>query len=223
MIHQNNEAWYLIILLIFILSFNINKSYSQVTDIEGNNYKSVIIGYQEWMAENLNVSCYRNGDTIPQVQSFEEWRNLTTGAWCYYGNDSENGLIYGKLYNWFAVNDSRGLAPEGWHIPNDAEWTVLVYYLRGDSIAGGKMKATYLWDRPNIGATNESGFSALPGGFRNFYGDFDYIGRDGCFWSSSEQGNLCAWYRIIINYREEIFRFIYFNKKDGISVRCVKN
>ena len=103
-----------------------------MTDKDGNTYKTIKIGKQKWMAENLNVSSYRNGDPIPQVQDKDEWAKLTTGAWCYYENDVENGKIYGKLYNWYAVNEPRGLAPEGWHISNDDEWGILIDRLGGD-------------------------------------------------------------------------------------------
>lgn len=159
-----------VILNVFILGFILN-SYSQQTEIftdarDDKVYKIVKIGNQVWMAENLNTSHYLNGDSIPQVQDKAEWVALTTGAWCYYQNDAENGKTYGKLYNWYAVNDPRGLAPEGWHIPTDAEWIALIDYLGGTNVAGGKMKqiGTVHWISPNLGATNESGFSALPGG-----------------------------------------------------------
>ena len=126
---------------------------------------NVIIGAQTWSAKNLDITTYRNGDTIPQVTDPEQWGALTTGAWCYYNNDSTNNAIYGKLYNWYAVIDSRGLAPLGWHVPSDKEWYTLIDYLGGVDIAGGKMKSvSSLWISPNTGATNSSGFSALPGG-----------------------------------------------------------
>ena len=142
----------------------LNNRSSIVTDIEGNIYKIVIIGRQVWTSENLSVEHYRNGDVIPQVQDTDEWSKLTTGAWCYYDNNSENGNIYGKLYNWHAVNDPRGLAPEGWHIPSDAEWTDLTDYLGGAKVVGSEMKAIELWEYQRKGTTNSSGFSAFPGG-----------------------------------------------------------
>jgi len=129
---------------------------------------SVQIGNQTWTLKNLDVSTYRNGDPIPQVQDNTAWANLSTGAWCYYLNNTANGTIYGKLYNWYAVNDPRGLAPNGYHIPTDAEWTTLTTYLGGSTLAGGKMKeaGSSHWLSPNTGATNSSGFKGLPGGFR---------------------------------------------------------
>jgi uncharacterized protein (TIGR02145 family) len=117
-----------ITILTLIFSLGMNKSFSQVTDYDNNVYKTVTIGTQEWMSENLNVEHYRNGDIIPQVQDSVEWTKLTTGAWCYYDNNSENEKIYGKLYNWYAVNDKRGLSPTGWHIPIGKEWFILECY-----------------------------------------------------------------------------------------------
>ncbi len=121
-----------------------------VSDIDGNIYKIVTIGNQTWTKSNLNVSRYRNGDPIPQVQDPSQWANLTTGAWCYYNNDPANGLIYGKLYNWYAVNDPRGIAPIDWHVPSDAEWTILTDFLGGINVAGGKMKAKVLLKRAQV-------------------------------------------------------------------------
>lgn len=152
--------------------------------------------------KNLNVSRYRNGDTIPQVKNAAEWAALSTGAWCWYKNDSANGRIYGKLYNWFAVYDPRGLAPAGWHIPGDAELTALTTFLGGELVAGGKMKSsgtieagTGLWHAPNTDATNSSGFTAFPGGYRNDDGSFYGIGGYGGWWSSTYLGTRSAWYR----------------------------
>ncbi|MCX6159104.1 MAG: fibrobacter succinogenes major paralogous domain-containing protein [Ignavibacteriae bacterium] len=184
--------------------------------------KTVTISKLEWTAENLNVEHYRNGDVIPQVQDADVWSKLTTGAWCYYENNSENGKTYGKLYNWYAVNDKRGLAPEGWHIPSDAEWTVLVTFLGGDSIAGGKLKATTLWASPNTGAMNSSGFAAFPSGSRLTNGYFQNIGKDGNFWSSSEVFTDLAWNRLLNFNYSDVTRPINL-KRNGYSVRCVKD
>ena len=144
---------------------------------------TIVIGTQQWMEKNLDVLTYRNGDIIPQVTDPTAWAALTTGAWCYYNNDVANGAIYGKLYNWYAVNDPRGLAPTGWHVPSDAEWTTLETTLGGDPVAGGKMKVagTTRWTTPNTGATNESGFAGLPGGTRNNNGTFSNVGSNG-YW-----------------------------------------
>lgn len=137
-----------------------------VTDYDGNVYQTVLIGDQCWMMENLKVTHYRNGDPIPHVTDGVTWGNLTSGAYCNYNNDEGNVATYGRLYNWYAVDDSRNIAPAGWHVPSDAEWQTLVDYLGGDAVAGGKMKeaGTTHWASPNTGATNESGFTALPGG-----------------------------------------------------------
>ena len=156
--------------LILLLSFNIKA-------------QDVKIGKQTWATKNLNVSTYRNGDKIPQVQDAAVWVKLTTGAWCYYENKAENGAKYGKLYNWYAVNDPRGLAPKGYVIPNDAEWTMLTDYLGAK--AGIKMKTRIGW-KNNGNGTNESGFAALPGGSRDFEGDFVNVGAAGNWWISSE-------------------------------------
>lgn len=212
-----------IAILILVFSLVVNKSFSQVTDYDGNTYKTVVIGKQEWTAENLNVSHYRNGDVIPQVTNKEEWSKLTTGAWCYYSNNSENGKTYGKLYNWYAVNDKRGLAPEGWHIPSDAEWTELTDYLGGEEVAGGKLKATSLWKSPNKGGTNSSGFAAFPGGLRHDYGRFSYVGSNGYFWSTSVYDySRLAWIRYLVCAGSDVIRFTSFETY-GFSIRCVKD
>jgi len=147
----------------------------------------VIIGTQTWKVCNLNVDTYRNGDPIPQVTDLTEWVNLTTGAWCYYNNDPALGAIYGKIYNWYAVNDPRGLAPSGYHVPSDIEFVTLTDYLGGLFIAGGAMKetGTLHWQDPNNGATNSSGFSALPGGCRSEIPvGFTAIGLLNFYWTS---------------------------------------
>ena len=139
--------------------------------------EEIKIGTQIWMSENLNISHFRNGDIIPEAKTAEEWKEARIKkqpAWCYYNNNLENGEIYGKLYNWYAVNDKRGLAPVGFHVPSDDEWTALSDYLGGEDIAGGKLKSTIGWN--NNSATNSSGFSALPGGYRYSNEAFNYIG-----------------------------------------------
>lgn len=190
----------------------------------------VSIGSQIWMTKNLNVSRYRNGDPIPQVTNITQWASLTTGAWCYYDNDPVNGRIYGKLYNWYAVNDPRGLAPQGYHVPSDAEWTTLTAFLGFADVAGGKMKATgtleagtSLWKSPNASATNSSGFSALPGGYiaDNGSGSF-LINRYGYWWSTTEFGSLRAIARIL-NYTNGSITTLEFFKDNGFSVRCIKD
>lgn len=220
--NQPNKFLFTFFMFAFIFYFNVNLSISQVTDIDGNLYQTVKIGNQEWMAENLNVEHYRNGDIIPQVQDEWDWGELTTGAWCYYDNGTENGKTYGKLYNWYAVNDSRGLAPEGWYIPDDSEWKTLEDTLGGYLVGGGKLKANLLWEKPNTGATNETEFSAIPGGLRTNYGEFDGINNYNCFWTLSEGNHNDAWTRVIFFDNSDIYRD-YYLKPFGLSVRCLKN
>lgn len=184
----------------------------------------VRIGNQTWATKNLNVDHYKNGDPIPQVTDATQWRNITTGAWCYYNNDPANGAIYGKLYNWYAVNDARGLAPEGYHVPTHLEWGILAYFLGGETTAGGSMKETGTahWLSPNTNATNSSGFTGLAGGWRNNNGAFVNVGNNGLWWSASQNGIAGSWIRIL-----------YYNNTNansqiegawlGFSVRCMKN
>lgn len=196
-----------------------------VTDIDGNIYKTVKIGNQWWMAENLKVTHYRNGDPIDHVTDDTEWTNLSTGAWCVYDNQYSNKDIYGLLYNWYAVSDSRNIAPDGWLIPTHEDWKELVDYLGGDDIAGGKMKeAGYTnWIRPNTGATNESGFSSLPAGNRSFStGSFCCMGENAYFWSSTESNVSEGWSRLL-HYGSSGIGQSVEDKTWGYSVRCVKD
>jgi uncharacterized protein (TIGR02145 family) len=183
-----------------------------------------VIGTQQWMTQNLDVTTYRNGDIIPQVTNPTAWAALTTGGWCYYNNDPANGAIYGKLYNWYAVNDPRGLAPAGWHVPTDEEWTTLGTYLGGETVAGGKMKTTGTtrWTTPNASATNESGFTGLPGGFRYNYSPFSNVGDYGIWWGATEYSSAFAWYRYL-NYSDGYLGRYYGIKKLGYSVRCLRD
>ncbi len=182
----------------------------------------VTIGDQIWMAKNLNVSKYRNGDIIPQVQNASQWSNINYGAWCYYENNSANGPIYGKLYNLGAIKDPRGLAPLGWHIPNNDEWTTLFVTLGGFS-SGGKLKSTTSWDAPNTGANNSSFFTALPGGKRDGdAGAFIAIGQQGNWWSSSTTFGGDGWYYRLFNNSGDIGGGTSYSQF-GYSVRCVKD
>ncbi len=180
------------------------------------------IGTQIWMTKNLNVSNYRNGDPIPQVMDINEWASLTTGAWCYYENDSNYGKVYGKLYNWYAVNDPRGLAPQGYHVPSDTEWETLITFLGGMTVAGGKLKATTRWTIANNSASNSSGFTGLPGGYRRFFGYFNSIGIEGQWWSSTEFDSDNAYFRMLGYDSPYVFRNAD-HKIGGLSVRCVKD
>jgi uncharacterized protein (TIGR02145 family) len=187
----------------------------------------VTVCNQVWMQENLDVITYRNGDTIPQVTDPVTWNTTTTGAWCYYNNDPANGAVYGKLYNWFAVNDPRGLAPAGWHIPTDAEWTTFENCLGDALVIGGAIKetGTVHWMAPNIGATNSSGFTALPGGVRNidFNASFLFLRQGGIWWSATESSYTYAHGRSV-TYDEAVFYSGYGAEKHlGLSVRCIKD
>ena len=203
-----------------------NNVNTTVTDIDGNVYPTVVIGTQTWTQTNLNVAHYRNGDVIPQVTDQTQWNNLTTGAWCYYNNDPANGDVYGKLYNWYAVLDSRGLAPVEYHIPSDTEWTTLTNYLGGYQYAGGKMKETGInhWTTPNTNATNSSLFTGLPGGIRNMSGYYE-IGNDGNWLSSTiYQGNngpTSVGRGLKYNYQSSWVS--YLGEKAGFSIRCIKD
>ncbi len=196
-----------------------------VTDIDGNIYHTVQIGDQIWMVENLRTTRYRNGDPIPNITDKTAWQSLTTGGYCWYNNDNKNKPVYGALYNWFVVNDNRKLAPEGWHVPSHQEWTVLWDYLGGWKIAGGKLKetGTLHWKNPNNGATNESGFCALPGGNRNDLGDFYDIGNLGTWWCTDETDNTNAWSVRAVHVLVEIEEWGGCNKNEARSVRCIKD
>ena len=197
----------------------------KITDIDGNVYNTIVIGTKVWMAENLKVTRYRNGVAIPNVTDATEWSNLTTGAYCNYGNNTGKAATYGRLYNWYAVNDSRNIAPEGWHVPSKAEWQTLVDYLGGYDITGGKMKETGTehWSRPNRGSTNESGFSALPGGFRSSIGNFISMGTNAFFWSSTESSSNTAWYQSLYCHYLGVYHYDNGRNRIGLSVRCVRN
>jgi len=212
------------ILPFFYMIFSLSIAYAQtVTDYDGNTYDTVCIGNQVWLKQNLRVTHFRNGDIIPNVTEASAWPGMTSGARCYYDNDSAaNDLVYGALYNWYAVNNTLGLCPQGWHVPSDAEWTAVETFLGGSAIAGGKMKesGTNHWKSPNTGATNESGFSGLPGGMRGMGYVFETLTENGLWWSSTAQNNMYSWSR----YLWYLFAGVDRNptpKTLGLSVRCV--
>ena len=198
-----------------------------IKDIDGNVYKTVTIGTQTWMAENLKTSKYSDGTIIPNVKDSLEWDKLTTGAWCYYNNDAANNAKYGKLYNWYAVsktsNGNKNVCPTGWHVPSDAEWSILTGFLGGDSIAGGKLKevGTTSWKNPKKIATNISLFSGLPGG-NGGGGDFFKFGYRGYWWSTSETSNSVALFLILDYSNNKAYR-ADDEKYGGLSIRCVKD
>jgi uncharacterized protein (TIGR02145 family) len=200
-----------------------------ITDVEGNVYRTVEIGGQCWMAENLATETYGDGSAIPTGLSPPAWASTTSGAFAVYGGDPSNKGIYGLLYNWYAVADPRSICPAGWHVPTDGEWTELTDHLGGEPIAGGPMKTTGtlgagtgLWSAPNTGATNSSGFSGLPGGYRNLFGVYSLLGNDGYWWSATESATSNAWSRRLVEVNPNVYRFAY-NKVYGFSVRCVRD
>lgn len=221
-----------------------NETNETITDIDGNVYNIVTIGDQAWMAENLKVTHYRNGDAIPKLTEDSEWYYSTTGAYCNYDNDDDNSAIYGSLYNWYAVNDSRNIAPEGWRVPSDEEWKELEMYLgmsqseadafgdRGTN-EGSKLKSTSGWN-DNGNGTNESNFSALPAGYRDYnkssseingivtetFGDFGFMGLATTFWTSTGDGD-AAWPRAL-GSTSKIVRWP-MSAGFGLSVRCVRD
>lgn len=231
-------------------SFNLTTiQNTSVIDIDGNIYETVEICGQTWLKSNLNVTRYRNGDVIPQVIDPTQWANLTTGAWCYYNNDPTTEPILGKLYNWYAVNDPRGIAPIGFHIPLKNECTSLAtcaggirdFYTGSNPsvlniyhIAGGNMKetGTVIWATPNTGATNSTNFSALPSGFRNGNGDFNGFSTIFNFWTKtadtswppgSTNTNLLYWYISLSHNSGDLITSPYGDRKLGFSLRCIKD
>lgn len=213
----------------FVFLIVANTLKAQVTDIDGHLYKTVKIGKQVWMAENLDVSHFRNGDPIPESK---DWVSSEDGkpAWCYYNNEVTNGNKYGRLYNWYVANDKRGLAPKGWHIPTNTEWKILITYLGGKNVACHKMKSTDGWLKStysppginNGNGTNESGFTGIPAGFRADDLEFNALGYNFYFWSSSSTTS-SAWSCTMdfrdcsVNLADDII------KRDGLSIRCVKD
>ena len=201
---------------------------------DGKNYTTVRIGEQIWMAENLDASHYCNGDPVDRVGSNARWGD-SEGACCYYNKESQNGSDFGKLYNWHAVVDPRGLAPEGWHIPSDEEWKQLEMFLglsrvhadysgwRGEK-EGGLLKAMGedRWVSPNTEAVDKYGFAGLPGGYRDVSGDFYVKGSAGYWWTSTMEKEFFAWYRTLYHSAAKIHRKVGYSG-DGFSVRCVKN
>lgn len=196
-----------------------------ISDIDGNIYHSVTIGTQVWMVENLKVTRYRNGDPITHITDASQWQNAVAGAYSDYNNVPEYAEVFGRLYNWYAIDDSRNIAPVGWHVPSDAEWTVLTNYLGGEAVAGGKLKSEGLdwWYSPNAEATNESGFTGLPGGTRYNSGGFENLGTLGYWWCySGIDADNWDWYRYTAWEDGAVHR--YGNLKgNGYSVRCIKN
>ena len=214
---------YLRLLIVALVVLFIQSSLS----ISPVHSQDITIGTQTWTSKNLEVSTFRNGEAIPEAKSKEELAKAgenKTAAFCYYYFDSKSGKVYGKLYNWYAVNDSRGLAPKGYHIPSDAEWTILTNFLGGEDLAGEKLKSKQGWKKngkKSGNGNNSSGFNALPGGGNN-YPDILNITDEGSWWSSSEGRFYNACVRSMYYFNTKVTRFIY-HKKVGYSVRCLRD
>jgi uncharacterized protein (TIGR02145 family) len=196
-----------------------------VTDCDGNVYKTILIGTQTWMVENLKTTKFNDGTSIPLVTDSTSWSNLSTPAYCFYNNDPHYKAIIGALYNWYTIKSGK-LCPTAWHVPNDEEWTILTDYLGGEKSAGGKLKesGTSYWYDPNTGATNETGFSARAGGFRFSSPDafFSQLGYVGCWWSTTETGKGWAWDRLMYFNSNKVQRF-FITEACGESVRCIRD
>jgi uncharacterized protein (TIGR02145 family) len=209
-------------------------TFIECKDGDNNYYPVVTINNQTWMAENLKTTKYNDGTALLNLSDNTAWMGATTGAYCYYANDPANSTIYGKLYNWFVVdnneatkvesNGGKNVCPTGWHVSGDEEWTTLTTFLGGQNVIGGKIKETGTthWESPNTDATNETGFTAVPGGSRNWDGSYNYIGQNGIVWSTLEYSATSARMRLMYNYRPSVDR-LYSDKRNGNSVRCVRD
>jgi uncharacterized protein (TIGR02145 family) len=210
------------------VSFTTSSIIHDLIDVDGNSYNIVTIGTQVWMKENLKVTKYNDGSVIPKITDPTQWTNLTTGAFCWYDNNSSNKDIYGALYNWYTVdvtsNGGKNVCPTGWHVPTDAEWTTLTDFLGGANVSSGKLKETGLihWFSPNAGATNETGFTALPAGWRESTGTFWDLSYFGSWWSTTENSTTSAWDRVIHYESTNVYRGNGY-KPNAFSIRCIKN
>jgi len=215
-----------IICFLLLTAGSITVNSQTMRDMNGTVYRTIKYGIQEWTATNLNTTKFRNGDVIPEAKTKEEWSkagNEEKPAWCYYKNDPVNGLKYGKLYNWYAINDKRGLAPDGWHISINKDWELLIKNLLGIDYAGIKLKSTNGWKSKN--GVDKIGFSALPGGIRDEEGNFGYMGTISQWWSNTEpvevkKSNLI--YSVKLNDNTVEVSYIKTKKATGLAVRCVK-
>jgi len=191
-----------------------------ITDIDNNEYKTVKIGNQTWMAENLKVTKYRNGDSIQTTPMDLDVSDEVTPKYQWI----DKVEYYGRLYTWYTINDSRGLCPSGWHIPSDNELTILIDYLGGNITAGGKLKdsGTTFWQAPNTGGTNESGFTGYPGGIHSSFGGYNYVFENGYWWTSTESESTFAYMYYLYYNSSEIVKIKDY-KRNGLSVRCLKD
>ena len=249
--NYSHKALYGLLLLLITVMTSASNLRAAEKDIDGHTINTVSIGGQVWMQENLDVSRYRNGETIRYAATTQDWLDAAAsgeGAWSYYKNDAANNGKYGRLYNWYAVHDPRGLAPKGWHIPNTLEFKKLSKALGGVYVAGGKMKSTALWlspnftadnsgqptvcvpdgnvissvCRPNFSADNSSKFSGMPGGMRGTGGSFLFMGENAYFWSSSESTRTISFCSVLSFNHPVVVQGTEHNG-DGMSVRCIRN
>lgn len=208
-------------ILNFMLVINVPDE--PITDVDGNEYETVKIGEQIWMAENLRTTKYNDSTSIPLITDGTDWANHPSGAYCYYGNNVDNVDIYGNLYNWYTVVDDHKLCPSGWHVPSLNEVNTLLNYLGGSEIAGGKLKetGTVHWLDPNEGATNESGFTALPSGDRNYFGNFENQNRYTAFWTTQDLESYGGVFILYFDNTKVDKRG--WGKRTGLPVRCIKD
>jgi uncharacterized protein (TIGR02145 family) len=233
---QNRISLYPFIIMgfVFIFSYSCKKDSTNgpantVKDIDGNVYHTITIGNQTWMVENLKTTHFNDGtsavpDAIPLVTDPAAWAALTTPGYCWFNNDeAANKVTFGALYNWYAANNPK-LCPVGWHVPRDDEWVTLISNCQGESQAGGILKesGTFHWTTPNTGATNQFGFTALPGGSHYSNGVFYYIGKCGWYWSNTESSSSEAWH-VYFNYNTAAISRISGGKNVGFSIRCIKD
>jgi uncharacterized protein (TIGR02145 family) len=197
---------------------------NSTTDIDGNKYSTVTLGTQTWFAENLRTTHYADGTEIPNLTGYLDFCTSETGARCTYENDEQMCELYGQMYNWYAAADSCSICPDGWHVPSAEEWQILIDYLGGKAVAGGKMKSTdtTLWDSPNVGASNESGFNILPGGYRDQNGRFIGEGFRGIFWATDIYNNECA-YMMLTDADYEAAVIDFGTRWHAFNIRCIKN
>lgn len=209
-------------LALFLLSGKVN-SQVKMKDGDGNEYGTVLVGSTYWIDQNLKSSKYANGDIITNVDDNTAWSQLNTGAWSYYNKSSLNGSTYGKLYNWYAVDDSRGVCPTGWRVPTNTDWNNLGKALGGDTLVGGKLKqtGTTLWSSPNTAATNQIGFNALPSGYRGNMGAYGSLASNAYFWVRESYNGTEAVGRNITSNSKALFTE-HNNKLNGFAIRCVK-
>ncbi len=204
--------------------FNPKKKYGTVVDIDGNEYKTIVIGSQTWMAENLRTTRYRNGDKIPNIKDNTQWSNLETGAYCNYNNTEDMDTIatFGRLYNWYAAGDERNIAPKGWRVPTVMDYNILFNYLGGDSIASNALKevGNYHWQDP-FESDNSSGFTALPGGRKDFNRDTKGIGYYGLWWTITQNSETKSCFFFLYYYDSLVWKNINY-KKNGYAIRCIK-